>query len=253
MTKSGKLFADDLTEWLLEAGFIQSQCQMSIYYKYVPDGSKIVVLYYVDDFVYWYTNEYLGNWFVDTLGKRFHVNFLGFAHWFMSIRISQLKDHSISVDQARYATSIVAKYLDTATVKVSNKFYKTTLPADIIFTKEDVSPSDEQVEKLNREYNIHYRACIGSLIYLLSTRVDLSFEVQNLAKFSANPGKVHFEGLIHLLRYTRDNKTLVLKYYAYLNDALVTDLLRKASIKTKNHLMDFSDSSWQDISYWCII
>ena len=39
ITKSGKLFADELTEWLLEAGFIQSQCQMSIYYKYAPDGS----------------------------------------------------------------------------------------------------------------------------------------------------------------------------------------------------------------------
>ena len=73
--------------------------------------------------------------FVDTLGKRFHVNFLGYAHWFMLIRISQMKDHSICVSQARYTTSIVAKYLDTATVKVSTKFYKTTFPADIIFTK----------------------------------------------------------------------------------------------------------------------
>ena len=109
MTNSGKLFADELTEWLLEAGFIQKLCQMSIYYKYAPDGSKMVVLSYVDDFVYWYTNEDLGKWFVDTLGKRFHVNFLGYAHWFMSIRISHLKDHSISVDQARYSTSIVAK------------------------------------------------------------------------------------------------------------------------------------------------
>ena len=95
----------------------------------------------------------------------------------MSIRISKLKYHSISVDQARYATSIVAKYLDTATVRVSNKFYKTTLPADMIFTKEDVSTSDDQIETLTREYNIHYIACIGSLIYLLSTRVDLSFAV----------------------------------------------------------------------------
>ena len=111
----------------------------------------------------------------------------------MSIRISHLKDHSISVDQARYTTSIVAKYMDTATVKVSNKFYKTTLPADMIFTKEDDSTSDEKIERLAREYNIHYRACIGSLIYLLSTRVDLSFSVHKLAKFSANPGKLHFE------------------------------------------------------------
>ena len=108
------MFADKLTEWLLEAGFIQSQCQVPIYYKYAPYGSKIVVLSYVDDCVYWYTNEDTGKWFVDTLGKIFHVNFLVYSHWFMSIRISQLKDHSISVYQAGYATSIVAKYLDTA-------------------------------------------------------------------------------------------------------------------------------------------
>ena len=95
------------------------------------------------------------------------MNFLGYAHWFMSIIISQLKDHSISVDQARYATSVVVKYLDTATGKVIKTFYKTTLPDDMIFTKEDVSTSDEKVEKLTGEYNIHYRAFIGSLIYLL--------------------------------------------------------------------------------------
>ena len=119
----------------------------------------------------------------------------------MSIKISQLKDHYISVDQARYATSIVAKYLDTATVKVSTNFYKTELPSDMIFTKEDVFTSDEQVDKLTREYNIHYRACIGSLIYS-------SFSVHKLAKFSAKPGKLHFEGLVHLLRYIGDNNTL---------------------------------------------
>ena len=108
---------------------------MSIYYKYAPDRSKIVVLSYVDECVYWCTNEDLGKRFVDTLGKMFHVNFLGYAHWFMSIRIYQLKDHSISVDQAIYATCVVAKYLDTTKVKVSTKFYKIILPADMIFTK----------------------------------------------------------------------------------------------------------------------
>ena len=30
-----------------------------------------------------------------------------------------------------------------------------------------------------------------------------------------------------------------------MNYAPVTDRLRQASIKTENHLMDFSDSSWQ--------
>ena len=77
--------------------------------------------------------------------------------------------------------------------------------------------------------------------------MDLSFEVHKLAKISANTGKVHFEGLVHLLRYIRDNNTLGLKYYADLNDALVSDLLRQAIIKTENHLVDFSDSCWKDL------
>ena len=49
-----------------------------------------------------------------------------------------------------------------------------------------------------------------------------------------------------MLRYIRDNKTLGLKYYSDLNDAPVTYLLRQANIKTKNRLIDFSDSSWKD-------
>ena len=39
-----------------------------------------------------------------------------------------------------------------------------------------------------------------------------------------------------------------LKYYVDKNHAPVTDLLRQDSIKTYNHLMDFSDSSWQDFT-----
>ena len=118
---------------------------MYIYYKYEPVGSKMVVLYYVDYCLYWYTSEALGKWFVDTLGKIFHVNFLGYSNWFMSIRIYQIKDHSIFVDQARYATFVVKKYLDTDTIKASTKFYKTTFPSDMIFKKDDKSTNDEQV------------------------------------------------------------------------------------------------------------
>ena len=51
------------------------------------------------------------------------------------------------MDQAKYVTSIDAKYLDTATVKASTKFYKTNLPFDIIFTKTDTYTNYEQVEK----------------------------------------------------------------------------------------------------------
>ena len=41
------------------------------------------VLSNVDGCVNWYTYEAIGEWFVDTLGKKFHVKLLGFAHCFM--------------------------------------------------------------------------------------------------------------------------------------------------------------------------
>ena len=54
---------------------------------------------------------------MDTLGKILYVNFLVYADSFKYIRISQLKEHYISVDNYRYATYDVAKYLDTVTIK----------------------------------------------------------------------------------------------------------------------------------------
>ena len=63
--------------------------------------------------------------------------------------------------------------------------YKTTLKSGMIFTKDYVSTSDEQVEKFSRELNIHCRACVVSLIYLLYTRIYLSVSVHKLAKFSS--------------------------------------------------------------------
>ena len=76
--------------------------------------------------------------------------------------------------------------------------------------------------------------------------MNLSFSVKTLGKFSSNPGKLHFEGLAHLLSYIRDNKTLGLKYYADMKDALLSDLLRQAIINTENQLIAFHDSSGKD-------
>ena len=73
--------------------------------------------------------------------------------------------------------------------------------------------------------------------------MNLSFAVQNLETFSSNPGKLHFEILVHSLIYISYNKTLVLNYHSDMKDAPISDLLRQARINTENQLMDFSDSS----------
>ena len=59
-----------------------------------------------------------------------------------------MRNFSISMDQARYSNNIVAKYLDTVTVKASTKFYKTNFPSEMISTKADAYNSDARVDKL---------------------------------------------------------------------------------------------------------
>ena len=102
----------------------------------------------------------------------------------MSIRMSQLKDYYIPVYQDRYATSLIVKYPDTATIKENSRFQKNTLTHDMIFIKEYASASDKQVGVLYRELKNYYRSCVGSLIYLLSSRSDLCIAVHKMAKFS---------------------------------------------------------------------
>ena len=74
------------------------------------------------------------------------------------------------------------------------------------------------IRQLATEFNIQDIAFIVLLICLLYTRLYVNLAVHKCAKFFSNPGKVHFEGLVHFFRYIRDNKNLGLKYYADLND-----------------------------------
>ena len=46
------------------------------------------------------------------------------------------------MDQDRCGTSVVSKYIETATIKENSKFCKTSLPHDMVFTKEDLSTID---------------------------------------------------------------------------------------------------------------
>ena len=134
---------------------------MYIYYKCAPDGFKLFLLSYVCGYVYWYTYEEIGKCFVDKPGYIFHVNFLGYTHWFIYIIISHLKDQYISVDQNGYDTSFIAKHSDNSTIKENSKLHRTNLPHGMILTKEDTSTSYGKVEFLCIQYNIHYRAYMG--------------------------------------------------------------------------------------------
>jgi hypothetical protein len=108
---------------------------------------------------------------------------------------------SIELDQSRYCTAIVKKYLDVAGAPKVDRAHSTPLPLDFILTSNDCSTDEAAAKALEREYNIDFASCVGSLIYLGMTRCDVVHTVNKLAKFTRQPGRNHFEALLHVLWY----------------------------------------------------
>ena len=71
---------------------------------------------------------------------------------------------------------------------------------------------------------------MGSLVYFLYAIVDLCFVVHTQANVSPNPGRLHFEGLVHLLIYNSNNKKLGIKYYFRIDNAPLSNILVQARI-----------------------
>jgi hypothetical protein len=236
MTLSGKYWWLDLLEFLLSLGFKSSKSVPCLLILTTKDGS-IYILNYVDDMLYFGTKA---------LQKRFNLELMGFAHWYLATRINQLANFGIELDQSRYCQSIVKKYLDTAGAKKVLSIHAMPLPYNFIPSAADCSVDEAKSKQLAEEYNIDYASCVGSLIYLGMTRVDNVYAVNKLAKFTHKPGKTHFEAIVHLLRYLRDHPNVGIHFYSDYQNAPMTKALIAENLTIAHPLFGFSDSSWND-------
>jgi hypothetical protein len=195
----------DLLDFLKESVFQEGDCVKCLFTKKFADGAEIFLLNYIDDMVYYGTDPAKLHEFEEQLGNRFNMELMGHAHWYLGSRIRQFANFEIELDQSRYCKSIVKRYLDSAGCAKNLRQHDTPLPSGFTPTSEDCSSSEEEARNLELQYNIDFASCVGSLIYLGMTQTDILFAVNKLAKYTRKPGKAHFEAIIQLLRYLRDN------------------------------------------------
>ena len=120
---------------------------------------------------------------------------------FLGIDISKLPNGDVEMTQIGLIDRIiVALGLEEANPKYT--------PATILPLPKDLN-GDEPEGLFN------YASVVGMMLYLQgSTRPDISFAVNQCARFSANPKKIHEMGLKHIGRYlkaTRTQGTMILK------------------------------------------
>jgi hypothetical protein len=245
-TLCGKYWYMDLTEYMLEVGFKPSECMRCLFIRTYADGTKLYVLNYVDDMLYHCRDTEKLIEFEQKLRAGFNLELIGQAHWYLGTRINQLANYDIELDQSRYCAAIVKKYLDVAGAPKVDRIHTTPLPLDFVPTSDNCSKNEEDAKLLELKYNVDFASCVGSLIYLRMTRCDIVYAVNKLAKFTRLPGRVHFDVLLHLLRYLRDNALLGIRFYSDLFRAPLIKMLENQKIQQHHAFFGFSDSSWND-------
>jgi hypothetical protein len=231
MTLSGKYWFLDLQDYLTDIGFQSSSTIPSLFLKTDAEGDTIFLLNYVDDMLYHGTSETKVKNFEGLLQQCFNLELMGQAHWYLSTRINQLSNHDIELDQSRYCKAIVRKYLDSAGTKRDLATHPTPLPLNFTPTSDNCSKNDDEVKKLEVEFNVEYASCIGSLIYLSMTRCDTVYAINKLAKFSKRPGRKHFDAMFHLLRYLRDHPLYGIRFYSDFTTSPISRMLAKEGLQ----------------------
>ena len=66
-----------------------------------------------------------------------------------------------------------------------------------------------------------YRSMIGSLLYLIASRLDISYSVGVCARYQANPKESHMITLKRIIKYVKTSADLVVWYSKDTNDVLV--------------------------------
>ena len=243
---SGKSWYETLDLFLTnELKFTRSRVEGCLYILR-KENHWIKLINYVDDALYYSNDDNFRIKFEQSLKKRFNLSLLGKAKWYLGIKITQTED-DITLSQEQYIKNIVSRF--EKSFKHQFKVKETPLPTNFIPSKKDCPTTDNQTKEVKLRFgNLHYRSVIGALLYIsCCTRIDIAYAVNKLAKFSNNPGIIHYRALLHLVGFIKNTANKQLKFYSDYRNSPIYKVLQENNIEIDiDTILTFSDSSWND-------
>ena len=216
----------------------------------------LIVCVYVDDLIVAYSDEAILNEFKTKLSEQIKIKDVGTLKYCLGMHVEQDSDCSVTITQSGFVNDLLARagFDDDLHPK------KTAAPPSKVLTIRDCPATDAEIREMKQAPFNTYRSIVGSLMYLTgATRPDIAFAVNQLSRYVANPGKPHWECLVHLLRYLAGHRDLGIHYYGRgFQDAIrqkerklghwnERDPLPKPHLLSEsfgNNLMSYADSDW---------
>jgi len=187
LKQASRNWYEKLTNLLLTNGYKQAAFDASLFIKSTTE-TFTVLLVYVDDIILAANSLSEFTLIKNVLHQAFKIKDIGTLKYFLGLEVAH--SHSgISLCQRKYCLDLLhdsgllgAKLVSTP-FDPSIKLHNDTSP---LFT--DISP---------------YRRLIGRLIYLNTTRPDITFITQQLSQFLSKPTQTHYNAALRVLQYLK--------------------------------------------------
>lgn len=166
LKQSSRQWFAKLSSSLLSQGYKQSTSDYSFFFKHTSINFTALLIY-VDDLILAGNNLQEINTLKQFLHHNFKIRDLGALKYFLGLEIARSKQ-GIHISQRKYALDILS---DTGFL--ASKPALTPMTKDTKLHKEDGSSLLDPAS---------YRRLVGRLLYLTSTRPDLSYSVQQLSQ-----------------------------------------------------------------------
>ncbi|GJS82373.1 retrovirus-related pol polyprotein from transposon TNT 1-94 [Tanacetum coccineum] len=148
----------------------------------------LLVQIYVDDIIFASTTPELCDQFLKIMCSKFKMSMMGKISFFLGLHISQ-SPKGIFLNQSKYALKSLKKYgmessdpMDTPMVGKS---------------KLDKDPQGKAIDPT------HYHGMVGTLMYLTTSRPDLTFDVCMCARYQAKPTEKHLHVIKRIFKYLK--------------------------------------------------
>ena len=132
----------------------------------------------------------------------------GELNYMLGIKVEQnCANRTISISQSAYIARILKRFRHEDCAPAS-----TPLPPGTKLSDLNLPENDAEREEMSK---LPFCELLRSLMYLyIGTRPDLSFTIQYLSQYQANPGRAHWNAGLHVLRYLKGTIDLKITYLA---------------------------------------
>jgi hypothetical protein len=189
LKQASRKWYEKLSNLLTTEGYTQSISDYSLFTKKF-DQHFIAILVYVDDIIITGTSLTEIDRMKHILDTNFKIKDLGQLKYFLGLEVAHSKQ-GITISQRKYCLDLLE---DTGLL--ASKLVSTPLDPSVKLHHDNGEPYADITE---------YRRFIGRLLYLTTTRPDITLATQQLSQFLNAPTTTHYNAACKVLGYLKTN------------------------------------------------